>query len=72
MFFKKSQGIFYRLDEQLGRYKGYKNPIYEAIESKGFIVHIDNIKDGFLHKQNILILNDNECAILPKINTQQK
>jgi len=56
MFFKKNQGIFYKLDEQLGRYKGYKQPIYKVIEEKGYIVHIDNIKDGFLYKQDILIV----------------
>lgn len=56
MFFKKNQDIFYRLDEQLGRYKGYKNPIYEVVEDKGYIIHINNIKDGFLHKQDTLVL----------------
>ena len=58
MFFRKSQDIFYRLDEQLGRYRGYKTPIYEVVEDKGYIMHINNIKDGFLHKQDTLVL---EC-----------
>jgi glycosyltransferase involved in cell wall biosynthesis len=60
MFFKKSQDLFYRLDEQLGRYKGYKSPIYEVIEEKGYIVHISNIKDGFLHKQDTLVLEHSD------------
>ena len=56
MFFKKSQGVFYKLDEQLGRYKGYKHPIYEVIESRGYIVHVNNLREGFLHKHDVLVI----------------
>ena len=55
-FFRKAQDLFFRLDEQLGRYRGYKTPLYEVVEDNGYIVHINNIKSGFKYQQDTLIL----------------
>lgn len=69
--FKKISDAFYRLDDEMVKYKGFRQPMYESLDVLGMFIHIENIRRGYFHDSNVLLLEQKDDDIVIEINSDK-
>ncbi|MCP4135905.1 MAG: glycosyltransferase family 2 protein [bacterium] len=70
-FFKKICGDYYRLDENIGGLKGYRNPFFETEDAFGRIFHAQNIRNGYFHSKDILLIEKSDEDLAVKVDKDE-
>ena len=69
--FRKTSEFFYRLDEDIHRYRGYKIPFYEAHDGLGKVISVKNILANYFHDSNTLLLEKDNKDLIVQISSDR-
>jgi hypothetical protein len=69
--FRKTNDYFYRLDEDIHRYRDYKIPFYEVHDGLGKIICTKNIIRSCFHDANTLLLKRADDNLIIEINNNE-
>jgi len=67
--FENLSGVFYRLNEDISKYKGFRVPFYETNNGLGKIISVKNIINGYYHDANTMLLQKNNNDVILQIDS---